>query len=65
MKVRVSYVVEIDDNLRRMINEHYGRPGLASREQVKRWYMTQGTSSDDDLSLAYQQAVERGEEEES
>jgi len=65
MKVRVSYVVEIDDRLRRSINMHYDLPGLASREDVKRWYMSNGTSADDDLDWDYRQAVERGEEEES
>ena len=51
MRVRISYVVEIDDAFRREINRWYGRPGLASREEVKAWYESNGTSMDDDLSL--------------
>ena len=62
MNVRISYVVEVTDQTRRAINMHYGKPGLATRDEVKRWYEAQGTSSDDDLSWDYQQAVERGEE---
>lgn len=55
MKVRINYAVEVDDRIRRAINEWYGRPGLASREQVKRWYELHGLSMDDDLSSAFEE----------
>lgn len=55
MRVRVAYTLDIDDDVRRAINLHYGRPGLATREEVQRWYETQGTSSHDDLMSALQQ----------
>lgn len=50
MRVRVAYTVEVDDDIRREINEWYGRPGLANREQVQAWYRSNGESMDDDLS---------------
>jgi len=31
MKVRISYTVDVDDRFRRAINNHYAKPGLASR----------------------------------
>lgn len=55
MKVRVTFLVEVDDDIRREINKHYGRPGLASREEIKWWYEANGRSQDDDLSWAAQQ----------
>lgn len=49
MKVRVTYVVEVNDDYRRAINEWYGKPGLASREEVKAWLRSYGDSMDADL----------------
>ena len=49
MRVRVSYTVDVDDDFRRAINEYYGRPGLASREEIRNWYETFGSSQDADL----------------
>lgn len=50
MRVRISYVVDVDDDIRREINEWYGRPGLADRDEIKNWYRSVGHSMDDDLS---------------
>jgi len=50
MKVRVEQTVEVSDAYRRAINAHYGRPGLATREEVRRWVWSFGTSMDDDLA---------------
>lgn len=50
VKVKVEYTVEVDDDIRRQINIFYGRAGLASRDEVKRWYEAYGHSLDDDLS---------------
>jgi hypothetical protein len=49
MRVNVSYTIEVPDYIRREINAWYGRPGLASRAEVKRWYEANGLSMDDDL----------------
>jgi hypothetical protein len=49
MKVRIAYTTEVNDDYRRAINLHYGEPGLASREQVKRWIESYGSSADSDL----------------
>jgi hypothetical protein len=51
MKVRINYVVDVDDTIRREINAWYGRPGLASRDEVKAWYERNGLAMDDDLLL--------------
>jgi hypothetical protein len=51
MKVRISYVVEVPDWYRREINRWYGRPGLATRQQVKDWFEAYGNSADDDLAM--------------
>lgn len=50
MKVRVAYTVDIDDDIRRAINAWYGRPGLASRKEIQRWYEANGESMDADLA---------------
>lgn len=52
MRVRISYTIEIDDDRRRSINEHYGRPGLATRNEVQDWYENNGSSKDLDLDRA-------------
>lgn len=49
MKVRVAWTVDVNDDVRRAINAHYGRPGLANREEVQRWYQSFGESMDMDL----------------
>jgi hypothetical protein len=51
MKVRVSYTVVVDDEIRRAIARYHGQEGLASRDEIKQWYEMNGLSMDDDLSL--------------
>jgi hypothetical protein len=51
MKVHISYTVEVPDWYRREINRFYGRPGLATRAQVKNWFEAYGSSADDDLAM--------------
>jgi hypothetical protein len=62
MRVRIEYTVEVSDDYRRAINLHYGKPGLATRAEVKRWLEAHGSAEDDDLMYDLQQAIERGEE---
>ncbi len=50
MRVRITYTVDIDDGIRRAINQRYGRPGLATRAEIRRWYENNGRAMDDDLS---------------
>lgn len=52
MRVKVEFVVEASDFIREEINRWYGRPGLATRQQVKDWYEANGHSMDDDLMFA-------------
>lgn len=52
MRVQIRYTVDVDDEARQAINEYYGRPGLATREQVQRWYRTYGESMNDDLGTS-------------
>lgn len=49
MKVRVSYIVEADDELRQAISDHYGRPKKATRKEVQTWYEAHGHSQDLDI----------------
>lgn len=56
MRVRVVQTVEASDDYRRAIRLHYGKDGLATREEVKRWIISYGTSADDDLMYDLQQS---------
>ena len=62
MKVRIAYTVEVNSFFRRAINYHYGKPGLASRKEVQRWFEQYGESESDNATHDLQQALERGEE---
>ncbi len=61
MRVRIDYAVEVSDEYRREINLYYGRPGLASREEVKNWFRANGSSMDDDLGYAAKMREEAAE----
>lgn len=63
MKVRVSYTVDVDDSFRRGINRWYGRPGLATRAEVRDWFQANGASMNDDISWGEQVAAEQEAEE--
>ena len=39
----------VSDRLRRAINFHYGKPGKASRKEVKSWLWRYGHSRDDEI----------------
>ena len=49
MKVRIEFTVEVPDEYRRILNAHHGRPGLASRQQLKDWYRGMGEDNGDAL----------------
>lgn len=49
MKVRISYIVEVDDRFRRAIRHHYGETGLATRDELKRWFKQNGETMNDDI----------------
>ena len=49
MRVRIEYVVTVDDRMRRAINHRFGKPGLATREDIKEWYRQNGGQCDDDV----------------
>ncbi len=49
MRVKITYTVEVPDRIRRAINDYYGKPGLASRDEVRSWYEMYGKSMDDEL----------------
>lgn len=50
MRVKIEYVVDVPDEIRREIRAWYGQDGLATRDEVKAWYEANGKSMDDDLS---------------
>jgi len=39
----------VSDRFRRAINFHYGKPGKASRKEVKGWLWQYGHSRDDEI----------------
>jgi len=47
----VSYTVDVDEATRRAIVHYYGddNPRLATRDEVRRWYVLHGETLDDDL----------------
>jgi hypothetical protein len=57
MRVRVSYVVDVDDGYRRAIIHHSGgeatADGRATRAEVARWFQQYGETADDDLSIEH------------
>ena len=63
MKVRVSYVVDVGEAMRRGIRLQtgVGKPGLAlglaSRQEVKEWYESMGAHCDDDTSSEGEDAL--------
>jgi hypothetical protein len=61
MKVRVNYTVNVSDDYRRAINLHYGRPGLATRDEVRRWLEDHGSAEDDNLMWDLQENEKGGE----
>lgn len=62
MRVRVEFSVDVADDIRREINRWYGRPGLADRDEVKRWFEAFGRSMDDDLGALADEHAESPEE---
>lgn len=59
MRVRVSYSTTVDDDYRRAINVFYGKPGLATRAEVRAWLVQYGASEDDNLMSDLQRHDER------
>lgn len=49
MRVRIAYTVDVDDDFRRAIRNHYGQSGLADREDVRQWVRAYGDSMNDDI----------------
>lgn len=47
MRVHVSYTVEVSDDLRRAIRNHFGQIGMANREEVKNWFHMHGDAETD------------------
>ena len=60
MKVRISYSVDVSDDMRREINAHYGQDGLANRDEIKQWYRTFGESMNDELGMRADDRVDEG-----
>jgi len=57
MKVRISYSVEVADKVRRAIRAYYGQSGLASREEIQRWFTTYGDTMDNEIDGIYERAI--------
>lgn len=53
MRVRISFVVEVDDEFRRALRSYYGKDGLATRKEIKSWYRQNADSVDEDMLAQY------------
>jgi len=51
MRVKIEYVIDASDEIRRGIRLHYGESGLATRKEIQSWYSNVGDSMDGDLLL--------------
>lgn len=51
MRVKVEYSEDVSDDFRRAINLYHGKPGLATRDEVKQWLWLFGHSMDDDIAM--------------
>lgn len=58
MKVKIEYTIDVSDEYREAINIFYGKQGMASRDDVKRWIRSYGSSQDDDLMYEWQKVQE-------
>lgn len=61
IKVKVVQTVTVSTDFRRAINRHYGKPGLATRDEVRDWIISYGDSMNENLSTQEDAARERGE----
>lgn len=61
MKVRVVQTIDATDEYRRAIRHHYGRQGLATREEVREWVIKHGESLDNDIMCEMADDAARGE----
>jgi hypothetical protein len=62
VRVKIEYAVDVTDDTRRQINAFYGKPGLASRDEVKRWFEDYGHSMDTDLGAGIGEARENDDD---
>lgn len=61
IKVKVVQTVTVSTDFRRAINRYYGKPGLATRDEVRNWVISYGESMNENLSMQEDAAAERGE----
>lgn len=55
MKVRIQFTVDVDEEFRRAIAARHGDHNrLATREEVRQWYVQNADSLDADLRDEYQ-----------
>ncbi len=63
MKVGVHYTVEVDEFFRRALAHHFDEDRLATREEIKAWFVANGESGSDDLTWDYQNHLDEQERE--
>lgn len=49
MRVRISYLIEVDDRYRRALRHYKGREGLATRAEIKERFRQNGDTMDNDI----------------
>ena len=53
MKVRISYTVEVDDEFRKALRAYHNKSGMATRDEIKKWYEERGDSDNEDMLCEY------------
>ncbi len=59
MRIRVDYVVEVDDFYRRAVAFYQGEDRKATRDEIVKHWATYGRTLDDEMIANFQQEVER------
>ena len=65
MRIRISFTINVSDDMRKAIAHYYGEPGKASRKLLQTHFYQYGHNMHDDLMYEWvvdkKQAEEKGE----
>jgi len=63
--MKVTFSIDVDDRVRRALRAYRGKRGLASREEVRHFYISHGGAVLDDVMWEFERGERSDEEEES
>lgn len=61
MKVNINYTINIDNRYRRAVRAWYGDKGLATRKELKNWFIIYGESMDTTVIEELERQEKEGE----